>query len=273
LAQLGIVIASVGAEEIAAHCPFHSDTHPSFSINATSGLWICHQCSERGNLEMLLQKVGSGTTAISLEGLIRQVRRTKRVAPPPPPPLDPYTIFAQYEACSHPPAWALEERQFSQSVAERFGIRWDRGWILPIWDPVVTHPAQQLRGWQFKRLDLVSNYPKSVKKSTTLFGLHVFHGPSVALVESPLDVARLAAVGVPAVAAFGAFVSTAQVRLIVDAAEKVVLALDNDTEGQRQTQRLYRTFGKLLPVSVVRYPEHAKDPGDLSDDEVVDLFS
>ena len=44
LDQLGINVVSAG-KEISAHCPFHADAHPSFSINASSGLWICYQCS------------------------------------------------------------------------------------------------------------------------------------------------------------------------------------------------------------------------------------
>lgn len=277
LDQLGIAVASVGAEEIAAHCPFHSDVHPSFSINSQSGLWMCHQCGARGSLPMLVEQVGGGERG-SATRLLREVRYAsvspKRVvaAPEPEPVIDQFALYAQYEALALPPSWALEERQFGISVAKALGIRWDRGWVLPIWEPVVTDPPHDLRGWQFKRLEYVSNYPRSVEKGTTLFGLHCLRGSTVTLVESPLDVARLAAVGVPAVASFGAYVSRTQFRLLVEVAEQVILALDQDEEGQRQMERLYRPLAKLVPTRVVTYPDGAKDPGDLTDDEAVRIF-
>ena len=31
-----------------AICPFHEDTNPSFSINCSSGAWVCHGCQKRG---------------------------------------------------------------------------------------------------------------------------------------------------------------------------------------------------------------------------------
>jgi len=31
-----------------ARCPFHEDTHPSFSVNTQSGGYICHACGARG---------------------------------------------------------------------------------------------------------------------------------------------------------------------------------------------------------------------------------
>lgn len=74
----------------------------------------------------------------------------------------------------------------------------DHGWIIPIWSP-----AGPLLGWQYKRLDIVANWPKKVKKSETLFGLRELReipatAHAVAIVESPLDVVRLASAGVTA---------------------------------------------------------------------------
>jgi hypothetical protein len=45
---------SVGGD-YAARCPFHEDRHPSFSINARSGLWQCHaaDCGRKGNAHEL----------------------------------------------------------------------------------------------------------------------------------------------------------------------------------------------------------------------------
>jgi DNA primase len=39
-----------------AHCPFHDDRRESFSVNAEKGLFFCHACGAKGNLEQFEQK-------------------------------------------------------------------------------------------------------------------------------------------------------------------------------------------------------------------------
>lgn len=277
LEQLGIQVSTVGSKEISAHCPFHTDSHPSFSINAVSGLWICYQCSARGTLSMLVQKV-SGTDADPVR-LLQEVRRqsigTKRSEPEPEPEpvveevVDPRLLLAQYESFKRPPRWALEAKQIVRAEADQYGLKWDKGWIIPIWSP---KKKRVLRGWQFKRLDYVSNYPNAVKKSQTLFGLHELSGRSAVLVESPLDVVRLASVDVPAVAAYGAFVSRAQIDRLVGRVDHIVLALDNDEEGQRQMSKIYLNLARHCRTEMVTFPAGAKDPGDLDDEQALGLF-
>jgi len=95
-------------------------------------------------------------------------------------------------------------------------------------------------GVAVQRLDYVSNYPKAVKKSTTLFGYRELESDTVVLVESPLDVLRLAAVGCGGGGCLqGAYVSNAQVTLLVEYAA-CNLGLDNDKAGVEQTQKLSR---------------------------------
>jgi hypothetical protein len=274
--ELGLNIASVG-HEISAHCPFHSDSHPSFSINAKSGLWICYQCGRAGNFNMLVEQVGGRGVAQSTD-LLREIKRRHvgRKRPEPeaePEPPDPLFIFARYEDFRWPPKWAWHERRIKGEVIEQYGLKWDRGWIIPIWAPEMTDEWTGLWGWQFKRLDYVSNYPKQVKKSRTLFGLRELDSTkSVALVESPLDVARLASVGVSAVAAYGAFVSLTQLRLLIEVADSIVLALDGDFEGERQMHKIYRFLAKQVPTRRVSYPAGCKDPGDLNDQQARRVF-
>jgi DNA primase len=94
----------------------------------------------------------------------------------------------------------------------------------------------------------------------------------VAVVESPLDVVRLAALDIPAVATYGAYVSKAQVALLIEHFERLVLALDDDEAGRQQTDRLYRPLARLMPVRRVTF-YGAKDPGDTPDAECWEIFS
>ena len=276
LDQLKIEVTSEGEREIAARCPFHEDSHPSFSINRESGLWICYQCQRSGTLDMLVEAVGGveGTP----DEILREVRRRKvsrkraerdnPLPPKPEPVIDPLAILARYETFGDPPAWALEERMLDPEVTHRYGVRWARGWVIPIVDP----KTRALMGWQWKGVDSVSNYPRAIKKSTTLFGLQQLRSRRFALVESPLDVVRLASVGVPAVSSYGAYVSRVQLGLIIERAERLVLALDNDAAGMEQTAKIYPRLARQLPTKRVAYPPKIKDPGDMSDEEVVDVF-
>jgi CHC2 zinc finger len=43
--------------QIAACCPLHNDRHPSFTMNAETGQWICFGCGECGNLTTLLRRL------------------------------------------------------------------------------------------------------------------------------------------------------------------------------------------------------------------------
>lgn len=271
LEGLGIKVASVGDREISASCPFHTDTHPSFSMNAESGLWICYQCSESGTLPMLVERVGGSA---NVEVFLREAKfnkakkkRTKVEEPEPEiAPDSPEMMRAEYDAMKRPPRWARDERFLDTETVLRYGIKWDMGWVIPIWGPKEKGEFP-LWGWQFKRLDFVSNYPKQVKKSNTLFGLREVRSKTIVLVESPLDVCRLAAAGIPAVAAYGAFVSKVQVALLVSRADRVLLGLDNDEAGREQTVKLYPWFARQLPTRKVVWP--SKDPGDEEDDDVL----
>jgi DNA primase len=50
--------ASAGsASSYMGHCPFHEDTTPSLSVNASRGLFHCFGCGEKGDALALVEKV------------------------------------------------------------------------------------------------------------------------------------------------------------------------------------------------------------------------
>lgn len=269
LEQLGMQVANVGTKEIAAHCPFHKDSHPSFSINAETGLWICYQCSSSGTLSMLITQVGNGANPVEVLRKLRhdRTRKKKEPEPEPEPAVDPFVLFAKYESFGRPPLWAIDDKKITEEASARYGLRWDHGWIIPIWS---AEEMPDLLGWQFKRMEYVSNYPKAVKKSTTLFGYRELTSTTVVVVESPLDVVRLAAVGVAAVAPYGAYVSNKQLQLLIGCADRIILAFDNDDAGREQQDKIYPKLARKMPTTKAIFPH--KDPGDLSDEEVREAF-
>lgn len=285
LEGLGIVVVQSGDREIACRCPFHHDSHPSFSMNAKNGLWICYQCGASGTLDMLIEKI-TGKTGDG-EPIIRHMKRaTFRPAARKDAedaikegeklytePMDPYYLYAKYSSFGQVPEWALEERNITREAANHFGLHWRKGWIIPIWASRKTADiTQDFWGWQFKREEVVNNYPPGVKKSTTLFGMNMLEEPWAVLVESPLDVVRMYSVGLPAVASYGAMVSKYQIGLLVAELDKVVLALDNDMAGEEQTIKLYSRIYRLLPTTMAVWEDGIKDPGDMTDEQLLEAF-
>ena len=125
-------------------------------------------------------------------------------------PQDPYYLYAKYCSFNNPPDWALEERNISREAAGAYGIQWNKGWVIPIWAPHrVKDITQDFWGWQFKRMDRGSQLPPGPQEvSHTLRHEHAGGGHEAVLVESPLDVVRMSMVGLPAIAAYGAMVSS-----------------------------------------------------------------
>lgn len=287
LNEIGIVVVNNAGREIACQCPFHPDSHPSFSINSENGLWICYQCGESGSLERLLEKVAGVSDPKELKKTLKHVQRatfkpaSRKDAADAiaqaeklyQEPQDPYYLYAKYSAMKDVPGWALAERYITKESATHFGIRWNKGWVVPIWAPRKTVDLTvDFWGWQFKRMDHVDNYPPGIKKSRTLFGLNVCESRTVVLVESPLDVVRMHSVGVPAVASYGAMVSSYQVSLIEAQFDRVVLALDNDQAGYDQSLKIYPMLYRKLPTERVEWPKGVKDPGDMTDKQLREVF-
>ena len=182
-----------------------------------------------------------------------------------------------------PPAEALEKRNLTLVGCKEFGLRWnavDNTWVIPI-----RSAGGVLLGWQEKGEGRFMNRPPGMPKGSTLFGLDRFTGGLMVLVESPLDAVYLYELGYSAVASCGAGVTDQQMRLIVDFAEELVLALDNDGAGKMATRKLvtgwdHDSRGRLvkrikwssrIPIKIFNYKRapDKKDPGEMEPEDVV----
>lgn len=280
LSRLGVNVTTVGDSEIGGHCPVHvyttgrEDGSPSWSMNSNTGLWICYSCGARGNLPHLVSTLTGSSDDITevnqfiIETGLDSLREgnTPEDSPPPKPDVDAFRRFTEV------PEQLLHHRGIDQTTAYRHGIRWDpkpRHWIIPI-----MSPRGELRGWQAKGKGYFRNVPTGVSKSQTLFGLHLFRAQTAILLESPLDVVRLASVrlgmGVQGLSTFGASVSKEQMSLVSRWADTIVIALDNDEAGIRAAERVAQACPRPRNgITFLRY-EHtnAKDIGDMTNDEI-----
>lgn len=278
LQAVGIRPARVDEEEVWARCPGHldrtgsEDHQPSWSINRETGVHHCFSCGYSGTLTTLLADRLGTSNIFEIHAFLRergasivqaiQRRRSQplRSAPAARPVSE--SMLAVY---TDPPRWALRQRRLSAEACAHHGVRWDgrrEAWVLPI-----RERDGALLGWQIKSDRIFRNFPVGVKKSQTLFGAHVFTGTLAILVESPLDAVRLTAEGHPgALASYGVEVSPAQLKLVLELADTLLLALDNDAAGRRKTRELLREWGPRQHTSTINYTqaEDCKDPGEMT---------
>lgn len=275
LLSIGVDVIKSG-QEIKARCPFHlkrtgkEDSNPSFYINSDTGLWLCYSCGARGNLAHLVSEMVGANGAADPEVLMTIMNHNVSQLNTPKwerlPDID-NTMYFHYEDV---PTKYLKARNISSEAARAHGVRWNsknNSWILPIIDP-----SNNLLGWQEKAQNFVRNYPQGIKMRHTLFGVEKFRSKTVILVESPLDVVRFASSfeGMQCVASFGASLTTEQLTLLYDLADKVVIALDNDKAGTESAKKIFKEMPLVKGGMYWLKYSHtdAKDIGDMTDDEI-----
>ena len=274
LTRLGVNVTTVGDSEIGGHCPVHADNSPSWSMNINTGLWICYACGATGNLSQLALRlsVSSDEAMLLNQFIIESGLESLKANGVGEEVFIPKADVDTSRGFQPVPEQLLKSRGMDASVAHRYGLRWDpqpRHWIVPI-----VSPSGELWGWQAKGRGYFRNVPVGVNKSRTLFGLDRFRARTAVLVESPLDVVRVASarlgIGVGGLASFGAHVSHTQMSLLSGRADIIVIALDNDEAGITAAKRVYAACPRPRGgISYLRYSHtNAKDIGEMTSDEI-----
>lgn len=278
LGDLGIDVRHVEGSEANARCHAHYervgkyDRNPSFFCNVDTGVFLCFSCGWKGPFVLLVSEV----LGVSWEEAVSWVRKRGGIErvhqilgrgkyreeefPVREPPVITEADLALFVV---PPQEERRKRGISMPSCLRYGILWDPArdmWIFPI-----RRPDGRLVGWQEKNERHFKNHPRSVKKAETLFGYHVLPlGGTAVLLESPADCARLQSVGITgAVSSYGSEVSDAQMQLLFDRCNHIVIAMDNDEAGWKSARNLrerYRGMGRRY--SFYNYVDGAKDPGE-----------
>ena len=279
LTRLGVEYYSDRGYEIQAECPAHEertghrDHNPSFYINADTGAFICFSCGWKGSLTTLIRYTQGNVDVKDWfkdeEGLSLRLKRILKSKEPIQE--QTYITESMLSAFTSPPADALKSRGLTKAAADLYGLLWDsrkQNWIIPIRDVV----SGALLGWQEKGylIRYFKNYPTGVHKSSSLFGYAQYSGGDMIVVESPLDVVRLASIGITGgVATYGAIVSKTQFNLI-RGADQLILAMDNDDAGKKSSMDLFHRAKEMeKEVWFFNYKDtEVKDIGGMSLDEV-----
>jgi DNA primase len=272
--------------ELLALCPMHyertgkPDNNPSWSINVDTGAHHCFSCGYRGNmLGLICDRLGidydqakrwlTQYTNVDLAVMSARLEEMKNsyIAPTKPVPMSE----ARLAIYGEPPQWALDARGLTAEACSDYKVKWDSktsSWITPIRDP---HTGA-LIGWQEKGQGsrYFKNRPAGVAKSTTVFGLEALHtNKTIVVVESPLDVVKMAGWGYYiGVSTYGAIVSAKQLEL-VSTASNLIFAFDNDSAGAIASKTMLTTARKTgLEYSFFNYGElQVKDIGDMTQEQ------
>ena len=271
--------------EVNGLCPMHKkrtgkdDHSPSWWINSESGAHICFSCGYKGNIYTLVADVKGisyfdaqdyvgENVEIPLDSLMRRIKDL-------PQYVQPEETIAMSEArlavYTNPPEIELKKRFLKIGPVNVHGVLWDKSneaWILPIRDP----DDGSLWGWQEKgaRGRFFRNQPAGVKKSRTVFGVHIMSSThDLIVVESPLDAVRLTGLGHNAVSTFGAIMSEEQAK-ILRRAPKIIAAFDNDKAGHTANEQM-RGFARKYGMDLHYFNYRGidvKDVGDMTEAEI-----
>lgn len=248
LKGLGIETYGARGSEVKGLCPGHldrtgkEDRNPSWSINSETGAHNCFSCGFRGGLQYLVSYINGIPMDQADEWVKTTVSdlsiRLERALNPKPKVEEISSDITEANLAAYvtPPKELLTGRGITTEAAELYGILYDSRkecWILPI-----RNMAGKLMGWQEKGTHgrYFRNYPTGIQKSHSLFGYQQYTEGLMVVVESPLDVARMASVGVMGgVSTYGTAVSKEQLN-VIKGADRIIVAMDNDEAGRSASQ-------------------------------------
>lgn len=273
----GLRNVSFSGDEIISSCPFtdnhpNGDRHPSFGINAESGLYHCFSCGASGNLVQLAERLLllNHTESVrlcypdmSIEEALRAMRGADYV---PQDGIRSIDADIGY--------WCNQDRSYwySRGLNDDTIGKWRLGYdpkakraVIPIYF------GGELVGWTKRRTEEWMQpkwqHSEGLIKSRILFGMDETVGDSCILVEAPLSAIKLDQYGVKnAISSFGCRLSDEQTVLIRSNYNKVLVFYDPDEagyNGMRYAVSKLRDF-----VDVYAVTGHRDDPAALSAYEV-----
>ena len=263
-----------------------TDRRPSMGIKEDQGMsyFHCFTCNKSGGLMTLVREYGKYALP---EGLITQERIKELVDFIFIAEDEEVTVTPDIVDIPAPPDYILSalgiQHEYFQSrgITDELFKQWNLGYhdatqraMFPVYQgkEIVGIVGRSIINDAIKW----KNYPAKFKKSHCLIGLHLKAKQSkLIIVEGPIDTIKVNeqlkeyedywCVGI-----LGAEPSKAQMDLMVENADEIILMLDNDSSGKRGQKTILDYLGKRAMLSIVNYPEGIKDP-DEAGEKVIDM--
>lgn len=265
-------------------CPYHEDSNPSFAINVRKGLFVCYACGVKGRVDALAQhlkvSVSSEQVVSTVDDVKKKIGSLLQQEPERRVPDETVSFFEAQPSRNE--LWA--RRKIMGSVLDRFRLGYDPmadALTIPVHHPAKDRVVSLIR----RRLNPEAGQPKyhyerGFKISENLYGSWQARQVStrldyIAVTEGSIDTLSMWQVQIPSVALLGARVSEAQARLLVQLDPLgLVVMTDNDEAGRGAAQEIEEKM-RGTGIMVLRptwWPSNRKDPGEMSEQERLDVF-
>jgi len=290
LRSCNIEIVSETGTDFLCLCPFHHNTDsPAFAVSYLKGLYICYNqnCNSAGTILDLVKNLTNRndyealrfissnklTEAELLEDQLKEILDEK----PEFVEFPQATLDDLYEELSQNPKAVdyFRSRKILVDAMDYFKLGYSdkQGMVtVPLHSPDGLPVGIIGRSITDKRFKNSTNLPRN----KTMFNLHRAkrEGGTIIIVESSFDAIRLWQAGYPnAVATLGGSISDINIQNLNKYASTIIIMTDNDNAGRALGHTI---ANKLKNKNVlwanydngVVYPHHAKDVGDMTDEEI-----
>jgi len=246
--------------------PQHSsrESSESFIVNTGKNVWICHSqsCVAARRLRSRFRAGGPGPPGEEGTGFKKKEGASSRWVVSPAQESNPPLGFVLGPVDHRHPY--LSQRGIDGQTAECFqaGFYGGVGMMHKRVVIAIHNQRGQLVAYVGRAIDGREpryKFPPGFQKSLELFNLHRAlrsKSPQVIVVEGFFDCMRVHQAGFPSVVALmGASLSRAQLQLLLDHFEQVVLMLDGDETGRRASRLIAAQPGRQMTLRVVEVPK------------------
>jgi DNA primase len=295
-----------GSNNIMALCPFHAkldgsaERRPSFAMNLSNGLYLCHACGTKGNLYTFLRDVGIDRGSITTRfGDLLKAAISNSPAPLDPikpnvAELDPIpeSLLGLFDACP----LSLLNAGFTESTLRHFDIGFDsthnritfplrdyQGRLSGISGRDVTGDGLRYKVYdrEYANWGMPSRF--GFDKRKILWNVHSIYpdlyfnrGERVIVgVEGFKACMWVWQAGIRNVVAFlGTYISDEQLWMLERLGATLYLFLDHNEAGQVGTAKAIERVAKSCPLRIMEYParvtQHLQNaqPDSLTPEEV-----
>ncbi|PFW43814.1 toprim domain-containing protein [Priestia megaterium] len=266
--------------EFQACSPFRNESHPSFSVNIETGLWVdfgsVYEETKSGNFVQLLAFLREETTTESIDYLLEKYA---------PFNVDVETLQLNMNLSLEEPEPKVFDREELKHLFGESEYLKGRG-VHPLAQEMLDaghdkkHNAVVLP-WHDKDGNIINVKFRSIKQKyfwylegqqikNHVYGLWLIRKlrkDTAYIVESEIDALFLWSLGFAAIALGRARISKKQRELILDSGiTKLIIATDNDRAGRSCGLELIKELNGYIELRCIDFPNGVKDVNDMDKD-------
>lgn len=250
---------TIGGNYIRSTCPIHGGDNPTaFVYHIETHLWTCHTQCGNGDIFTLVSELYDLDTFPKAVDMVCAMFKIDLAG----------VDFDESDQANEQRRWlkyyAIKEEKRQPFTMQMFGecIRLSYRELDALYSPSFNRYIFPVRDVDGRIVgascrtadDTVKpkwvHYPRGLKFSSILYGIKRGHS-KVYVCEGIIDALRLESFGVHAVCTFGCHLSRAQVNLLIENYDEIIMAYDNDSAGITGTNNAIRMLKNKINVKVL----------------------